>query len=170
VCDRSHAPVKKRSSAAARKRKQRARLKAGGKHRIEAWITQSTSDLVESFAARTGSDFSAVLELVLERATPLYLREVTRRLDEIMPLLESLEEYERFGIVPSPQPALPIRINCGEKSRVFDAHECFKLVQKIAPLLSQLGRYGLSKEVLLAQVRSRGWARHAGQHTAHHAL
>jgi len=130
----------------------RSRLRQGGRVKTEGWLSLPTRRLMASFGKRVKLSTRGVTELVLEHATPLYLREVGRRLDELLPLLERIRIFEYWGIKPAAHPTLPSRIGTGPGAVVLDPHEHFRLRERALPIMEQLGRYGLSPDRLLALV------------------
>jgi hypothetical protein len=93
-----------------------------------------------------------VAELILTSATPLYLREIDRRLDQLLPMIERMRVFEHYGVVPTEKPGPPLRIHAGNHAVLLDPNELAALLAKTAPLLHQLTRYGLKQTEILAMV------------------
>jgi hypothetical protein len=91
-----------------------------------------------------------VAELILTFATPLYLREIDRRLDQLLPMIKRMRVFEHYGVFPSEKPAPPLRIHAGNRAVFLDPTELASLLAKSAPLLHQLNRYGLKQSEILA--------------------
>ena len=141
---------KKRTSGAIRVRKFRASLRAGGRARAEVFLTLATKELMNKFGGRTKMSLRKVTDLVMEFATPLYLRELTKLLDEVAPLFTRLREFEYWGVHPSPTPTASVRIGSGPTAVNLDPHEHHKLRAQLIPLLEKLRRYGFPPEKVSA--------------------
>ncbi len=141
----SHYEPKKRSSACMRKQAQRARLRAADRRKIEVWISLQRLTLLRSFAKECGCPAIRIAELVMEHATPLYLREVKRRLEVVRPLLAKIKVFEHYGVTLSEHPTAPCRIGAGSDAIILYPHEHFRLRQSAEPLLVQLEHYGMSR-------------------------
>lgn len=140
--------AKKRTAAAIRKQRERAKLRSSGRIKVEPWITAKTKGLMTEFGRRIGMEVKGVSELILEAATPLYLAEIGRRLDALVPLVERIREFEYYGIRPTPGAAEPVRINGASGPVILDPREYQNLLEKVTPLVAQLQRYGISKSAL----------------------
>lgn len=79
--------------------------------------------------------------MVMEFATPLYLRELQKRLDRALPLYVEVLKYEHFGVLPSPT-GEPVRIGFGSDAVILDPVEHHRLRETLAPVLAELAKYG----------------------------
>ena len=141
VRDMSRMTPEKKEALALRKRRQRARLRESGKAKFEVWLTESRRALIGSFATRIDAPPSRVAQMVMEYATPLYLKELQKRLDRAVPLYLEVLRYEHFGVLPSPT-GLPVRIGFGTDAVIMDPAEHHRLRETLAPVLSELAKYG----------------------------
>ena len=144
--DRSRSGPAKPRGATRRKQAQRARLRLAGRQRIEAWISQARREMMDRFGARGDLPRQGVAELILESATPLYLREVNRRLDLVIPLLQRIRLFERYKVVPRTEPGPPYRIGRGPSAIMLDPHEYHLLLQQreqARAIFQELSRLGI---------------------------
>jgi len=142
VRDMSRMTPEKKEALALRKRRQRARLKQSGKTKFEVWLTESRRTLIGTFATRINTPPSRVAQMVMEFATPLYLRELQKRMDRAIPLYVEVLKYEHYGVLPSPT-GQPVRIGFGTDAIILDPVEHHRLRETLAPVLAELSKYGL---------------------------
>jgi hypothetical protein len=144
--DMSQTPGRSGNPAALRKRRQRLRLRLAGRHKLEVWVSGACLKAMAEFGDLGGKQRQQVGELVLERAAPLYLAQVSRRLDTVLPVLRRIRLFEHYGIRPSPTPAAPYRFGHGPQAVVLDPHEyhrCLEERERLRPVFEQLARLGI---------------------------
>ncbi len=116
--------------------------------KVETWITPKTKSLMAAFGARLGLTIKGTAELVLEATTPLYLGELNKKLDALVPLVTRIREYEHYGIKPNPVSAGPVRIVGVSGNVTLDPRDYHSLLEKVSPLVAQLQKSGVSAKSL----------------------